>query len=298
MKKVWLLFISVTLLNGIIFLFRDYFSYHPYSTKEELYAPCDENCREKWNDFLLPYSNEAIAEAKAILNPLRIDTTSTIGKLKLIGTHLRNKFGKQGGYPSDTIHRADPLDQYKILSNDSSQKIWCGTWAQLISFFGWSQGIVNRNIEIMQPGDRHILTEYYVSELRTWAMIDLSHDIVLAQKTGKPLNTIAFLDALKTPDSIEVLTGSGEFKPLTQLPGFESVHNYYRKEFDYFYYHNTHLAIVYSPAAKFKRYFLPDSWYEIYSFNSKSNWPFYVKLVFMVTWLILVSLILIKRFHD
>lgn len=298
MKKLLLLFFIATIANGVIFIFRDYFTYQPYSSYAELYAPCGDECKQKWDNFLLPYSGESIAEAKNLLAPLRLDTARPTNRMKLISEHLRQRFAKQTGYPTDIIHRSDPIDQYKILSADTSQKLWCGTWAQLVSFFGWSHGLVCRNVEIMKPGDRHVLNEYFVPELKMWAMVDLTHDILFAEKNGTILNTVDFLNALETPDSVTIFTGSNESILLSQFVQLPTIRSYYGKNFDFYYYHTTHSSIAYRPADKVKRYFLPDSWYEIYTAKPNSNVLFYVKLVFIVGWLILGSLILVKRFHD
>jgi len=298
MKKLLLLFILATIANGVIFIFRDKFIYQPFSSYTELYAPCGDQCRQKWDDFLLPYSNNTIAEGKNLLAPLPLDSAQPLDRLKLINGHLRQRFGKQAGYPADIIHKSNPVDQYKILSSDTSQRLWCGTWAQLVSFFGWSHGLVYRNVEIMKPGDRHVLNECFVPEVQNWVMVDLTHDILFAEKNGKLLNTVDFLNALEAPDSVRVFTSSNEPIPLSQFAQISSIRSYYDKNFEYYYYHTTHLQIAYRPIEKVKRYFLPDSWYEIYSLKANSNVPFYVKLFFIVGWLILGSLILVKRFHD
>lgn len=298
MKKLLLLFLIATIINGAVFIFRDHFIYQPYSSYTKLYAPCNNECRKKWDDFLLPYSNGALAEARNLLAALHLDTAQPVDQLTMIGKHLRQKFGKQAGYPAEIIHRAAPLDQYKILASDTSQKLWCGTWAQMVSFFGWSQGIVSRNIEIMKPGDHHVLNEYYLPDKRQWAMVDLTHDVVRAEKNGRLLNTIDFVHALARPDSVIIFTGGGQKIPLHQFSQLSSIRSYYGNDFDYYFYHTTHSDVAYRSIDKIKRYFLPDSWYEIYTAKPDSNVAFYVKLGLIVGWLILGSLILVKRFHD
>ena len=100
-----------------------------------------------------------ISEAQQLLKPLRLDTAGTLSKIKAIGHHLYVKFHSQAGIPGDRMHRANPVEKYKLLTADTSQKLWCGTYAQMFSLFCFSQGILTRNVEIFKPADHHVLNE-------------------------------------------------------------------------------------------------------------------------------------------
>ena len=298
MRKRTLLFLFLTIINGIIFYFRDNFQYIQYSTYDQLYKSCDENCRQKWDDYLLPYTEASMQDARQLLKPLHLDSNSALTTLKFIGHHFYEKFHQQHGYPSDMIHTSDPVNQYKILSADTAEKIWCGTYAQMLSFFAWSNNIVSRNVEIMKPGDHHVLNECYLPEQKQWIMIDVTNNILLASKNNRFLNTQDFVAGLSQPELLTVLTADGILQPISQMKELTAIQDYYKKEFPYYYYHITHAKTVYKGSAKIRRYFLPASWYEIFSPVKRFAYLFYIKLVFIVLWIILGSLILLKRIHD
>ncbi|HEX8315287.1 MAG TPA: hypothetical protein VF609_09850 [Flavisolibacter sp.] len=299
MRRLLIFFLAVTIMNAVIVYFRDDFQFIKYSTYQELYGPCDENCREKWDDFLKPYSTASISEARKILLPLHVDKGSTLMKIQLIGRHLYARFHQQSGFPNGIIHRSSPLNQYKILSSDTTQKLWCGTWAQMFSFFCWSQNIVCRNVEIFKPGDHHVLNECYLPEQKQWVMVDLTSAILLATRNEKLLNVQDFLANLQNPDSLKIIPAGAQATQLfSGFPFNASVKSYYRREYPVYYYHITHTPTVYTGSAKLKRFFLPVYWYEIFSADNKIPFLFCIKLIVVGIWIVLGGLILVKRFHD
>ena len=298
MKKWLLLFAVLTLVNAVIFLSRDHFRYIHYATYDDLYRECKEDCVRKWDDFLLPYPKTSITEARILLNGLPFDSSTTLANLKILGSHLYGRFHGQAGYPGDAIHFADPLAQYQILSSDTSQKLWCGTWAQLFSFFGWTHQLVIRTVEIFDSANHHVLNECYLPERKQWVMVDLTGNIVLASKANRLLNVQEFIGALSHPEVVSVLTGNGEWVPLNQMKEWSFIKKYYQPAYSCYYYHLTKASVVYSTTARIKRYFLPESWYEVYSKEKRFPVLFCIKLFFIVAWLITGSLPLVKGIYD
>ena len=293
MKKRYLLLALLTILNILIYFFRDSFQFVKYSTYTELYAACDAACRDKWDDFLLPYSEASLAEARRIAKPLHLDTGTTFSKINAISQHLYLKFHKQSGYPQEIIHRSAPVEQYKILSADTAQKLWCGTYAQMVSFFCWAHGIISRNVEINKPGDHHVLNECYLPETGTWMMVDVTNNIASAEQGNKQMNAQDFVAAFEKKTAFTVRpAGTLQQKPFTDV----GLKEYYSSAYPFYYYHAPHLSLVYRTQEKIKRYFLPAYWMEIYTTQPRGNFLFYAKLFFIGLWLILAGTIVFKRF--
>src|SRR5205823_1481170 len=157
-----------------IFLFRDSFQYQPYTSYHSLYQPCDKYCSEKWSKFVKPYPASDLTEAKNILNThVRAISGSTCDKLLHIGNFIYTRFNSQQGNPTYQFLALSPLNQYKALSTSDTVKLWCGNFAEMFTLFCWSQGIICRTIEIMNPGDHHVLNESYIPETGQWVMTDL-----------------------------------------------------------------------------------------------------------------------------
>lgn len=129
-------------------------------------------------------------------------------------------------------------------------------------------------------------------------MVDLTNNIVLAVKEGRLLNTQDFIQALSYPSTVTIFTGDGTTKPLSEMTELDQIQHYYQAGFPYYYYYVTHPDGIYTMGARLKQYFLPDSWYEIFSPSPKATILFYVKLFFIASWVILGSLILVKRYYD
>ena len=62
---------------------------------------------------------------------------------------------------------------------------------------------------------------------------------------------------------------------------------YFNTRYPWFYYRRYHLASIYSPESRIRRYLSPQPWYEILQTGNKSpgNFLFYVKLVVAGLWL-------------
>ena len=294
MKKSGLLLLLLTLVNAALFFFRDSLQYIKYSTYNELYG---DSGKGKWDDFLLAYPEASLKEGRQLLQPLQLDTASTLSTIRAIGNHLYTKFNKQAGYPQDALHRATPLDCYKTLSADTTQKVWCGTYAVMFCFLCWSQNIVCRTIEIFKPGDHHMLNECWVPELKQWVMVDVTNNLIGVEKNNTGLNMQDFVKAVAQKDSLFVLSAETmEYQPFKNVAQRGGLMAYYKSGYPFYYYHLTQPAVVYRPVEKLKRYFLPDNWYEIFSLQPQSNLLFWAKPVFAGLWLLLASLMAIKKF--
>lgn len=299
MKKLITLLALATVINAAFFYFRDNFQYVKYSTYKDLYSGCDEKCRQKWDHFSEANSPAVIREAQQLLKPLRLDTAGTLSRITAIGHHLYARFHSQAGIPGDRINWANPVEKYKLLSADTSQKLWCGTYAQMFSLFCFSQGILTRNVEIFKPGDHHVLNECYIPERQQWLMVDLTNNILFAEKNGKLLNTQDFVSDRLAPAFLSILTaGTLQLQSFSLFEQKSSVNSYYKTAYPFYYYHQTDTKIVYRPSAKLKRYFLPDYWYEIFSPTKKTTTLFYAKAFFAVLWLILLTLVILKIFNK
>ena len=296
MKRKWIgLFVLLTLINVAIYLFKDHFQYIKYSTYNDLYGECNDACEQKWKSFLPHYSATDIADSKVILQSLEINSSSTtLDKIKRIGQHLYTNFHTQQGFPRDTIHKSEPPKQYKILKADTTQKLWCGTWAQMFAYFCGVENIICRYIEVFKPGDHHVLNECYLPEEKKWVMIDLTSGILLVEKNKRLLNFQEFLSAAYQTTVVDAI--NFEKKSFNRVVYKNDVVKYYSKEYPTYYYHVTNLERAYTPSEKIKRYFFPGYWCEIYSNTRHIPWLFYLKLIFIAGWLVVGSLILFKRF--
>ena len=299
MKFLLFSFFLLTIANGIIYSNRHSFQYIKYSTSSELYSHCNESCLVKWKRFLEPFPSSEMAEAKQILEPLKLDTASALSKIKQIGHLIYSKFQFQNGFPQPIIHSSTPVVQYKMLAADTAQKLWCGTYTQMFNYFCWSQNVVCRSIEIMRPGDHHVINECFLPELNKWILVDLTMGILYAEANGSLLNAQDFLTCLESNRPITVTRAESlEKQLLSAFAKKNAVSGYYNSAYPFFYYHTTSTNSVYTTASKIKRYFLPEHWYEIYSKTKKIPIFFYVKLSVLLIWLILGSIIIFKHFHD
>src|SRR5207302_7834209 len=112
------------------------------------------------------YSDSEFRQAKIISDYITASSKDVKEKLMALGSFLVDHFHSRLGKPSPSLLRASPLTQFRSLSASDTSQLWCGNFAEIFSFFCWSQGIVCRNIEIMNPGDRHVVNECYVN--RSW----------------------------------------------------------------------------------------------------------------------------------
>ncbi len=280
----------LTLLQLIIFLFRDRFQYQPYTTEAQLYAPCDGNCINTWRQFADDYPANELKQTKAIANSVLGTLNPTVTKVMALGQFLQSRFYRQLGRPRPGLLAASPFQQYKNLSGSDTVQLWCGNFAQMFSFFCWSEGIACRSLEIMKEGDHHVLNECYLPETDQWIMVDLTHNLLaVMDSSGSFLNAAAFTRLLERGSKLEAWKAYPYSVRIERLdtgtaPG--AVRSYYQSRYPVYYYHRTDNAKAYGTANKLKQYFLPLSWYDILTPERKTNALFYLKEALVLLWLL------------
>ena len=286
-NHIVVLFSILSIINIVIFFYRDKFSFHKYATYSTLYSADT----IKWKKIINDYPKQELVEAKAILDSLQINHRPTPVKVVEIGRFLYNHFHKQLGHSSDQLVSASPLNQYKILRSSDTTQLWCGNFSEMFAFFCWSEGIACRVIEIMNPGDHHVLNECYLPEIGQWAVTDLTNNNLFILNDNR--NSYANLLSLRDSSWLTVSTLQATDRAIVLHPLDTK---YYDKYFDnknpIYYYYRVNNFEIYKPIQKIKRYFLPDAWYEEVSNNRRSNWPFYIKQFFTLLWLIVVPLLI------
>src|SRR5688500_14291464 len=168
-KKVTIIFLFLTIINIVIFVFRDHFMYRPFSGYKELYECTDADCLEKWSQYKDDYPIEELKKAKHISDSVIGNSSlNTEEKIWKIGSFVHNRFKNQMGKPNQEVLSASPMNQYKMLGSSDSLKLWCGNFATIFSYLCWSQGIITRNIEIMNLADHHVLNECFIPATNQW----------------------------------------------------------------------------------------------------------------------------------
>ena len=286
-KKVTIIFLLLTIINIVIFVFRDHFMYRPFSGYKELYECTDADCLEKWNLFKNDYPVDELNQAKKISDSvIGKKSISTEEKILKIGSFVHNRFKNQMGKPNQEVLTASPMNQYNMLSSSDSLKLWCGNFATIFSYFCWSQGIVTRNIEIMNLADHHVLNECFIPSTNQWQMVDPTNNMLKLQSGEKILNLRTFKESLDKKLTVSVSHGSDSLRENLLDPQASHILNYYKPEHPHYYYHRIDNEKAFSTSNKIKQYFLPVSWYEIYKPAGVHNLPFYVKQIFILLWLI------------
>lgn len=281
-KKIAVVFISLTVINIIVFLCRDYFQYQSYSDYQALYGTCPKNCIDKWKKFVADYPGREMIQTKALTDSLLSGTLSSYDKTKQLANFIYNRFHAQEGKPAPDLNTSSPFVQYQKLSLKDSEKLWCGNYALIFAWFCWSQNIPCRIIEIMKPGDHHVLNECYIAETGRWILIDLTYNIPgIRGKNDSLLNFQELKQALKQNQDLTIFRNSGPV-----VLDRHKIFHHYLNDYPAYYYYRVNNEKVYSTMDKVKRYFLPVSWYEIYKENPGVNLVFYLKPVLFVLWIV------------
>jgi hypothetical protein len=277
-----ILFSLVTVINFAILFYRDKFIYHKYATPSSLYS----TDTLKWKKLVYDYPKKELADARIMLESLAdLKNKPETAKILEIGKLLYQRFHDRRGRPLPFTASAPPLGQFKILSASDSMTLWCGDFAAMFVFFCWAEGIPCRFIEIINPGDHHVLNECYLRESKEWVLVDVTtnHLLLFNKNRNRFENLLNVRDALSDSlqsfqvDSNEIVT-----KPF--------VRNFYDRYFGngnpIYYYYRINNFEVYKEGEKIKRYFLPVAWYEELNNAHATNFWFYVKEFFLLMWLI------------
>lgn len=287
-KPILLLFVLLTAINAVIFIYRDHFKYHPYTSYNSLYSNCDESCKTKWSGLTEIFTKDEIQEANDILisNTDIRKEKGTLEKIQIIAAFIYNKFHAQYGRPSDSVMSLSALKKYKLLLESPNEKIWCGDFASMVLLFSRSQNILCRVIEIYSSDDQHVINECYVPELKQWMLVDVTYNTLTAlSNTRQYLNVQNFRKLVNSDDPVFRISSMGSqnrFDTLDKNQPF--LLNYFKPDNEYYYYYSTDLKAVYKLKEKLKRYFLPVSWYALYKNQKKGNEPFYFKIFFSLLW--------------
>lgn len=299
-KKLWLiLFLVLTGVNLLVFFFRDHFQYRPQAIYRSLYQTCDPACAEKWSRMVDDYPASEYDEAKKIMDSVLNDSLSGFDRVLFTASFLYEKFHRQLGTPSAELAALSPLQQYRLLSTDTSQKLWCGQFAAMFTYFAWTQDVASRYIEMMKPGDRHVLNEAYIPELGRWVMVDITNNLLSIRNfNGAFLDLVAVRDSVASKSELSIYRSRERAPEKVQLNAGE-LPSYYQQKWPLYYHHRISNEAVYSFKEKIKRYFLPTSWYEIFDDKGGDNALFQVKRVLFALWLLsfFVFLISLAKFR-
>lgn len=299
---LWILFGVITGINVIVYLNREYFTLRPLKTKNELYGTCYDNCRNKWNAFSNDYSETELVQSRYLLDSLSFPAgAGTKEQIKWIGTFLYSRFKNQGGTPSSQLSSASPYQQFRLLEKNDSNKLWCGNYAFMFTWFCRSYGITSRIIEIQKTGDHHVINECYLPEERQWVLADVTNNLLLpSQKNGALLNTVSFRELIATDSLFNAYTLVNDtICNSTFKSNSFTGKNYYSPALPLYYYKRINSEKTYITKEKIKRYLLPVSWYYQYdpAAGTCFQLPYLLKLLFIICWLVVFTLLLKKLIH-
>lgn len=231
-KTLLRIFIVLSAINLIIFLFKDHFVYNEYASYNSLYSACNESCINKWGQYARDFPKQELIKATTFLD-------STIGTgnesmyitIEKVGRLLYNNFNKQLGNPVNHSF-VSPLQEYRFFITHKDEQLWCGHFADMFAFFCWAKGIPCRTVEIMNPGDHHVLNECYDDKNDKWVMVDVTNNQLLTQdETHRYLNLLDFRKSLAASSKLTVLraTDSGSiYLPLKDTTAY--LETYYKKD--------------------------------------------------------------------
>lgn len=292
------LFCILSITNITIFLIRDRFTYFPYTSYSSLYGSCKGSCINNWKQFIYDYPTGNLPEAKIIADSiLHPAPQNKIDKVLKLAGFLHQKFKSRIGKPTASLITAAPLDQYKMLCKNESAELWCGNFANMFAFFCWAEGIPCRIIEIMNPGDHHVINECYISEFNKWVMVDITTNQLLTQTIDNQLlNVLDFKTSLNDSFPLAIIKATGDsVRTDTIISKATYLKTFYKKENPLYYYYRINNAEVYDPMLKLYRYLFPASWYKIFAEKKHSNFPFYIKQFSIFLWAITGMLLIIAK---
>jgi hypothetical protein len=269
---LWLAFGLLTVMNVVIFINRKHFDYRSYSTADELYRACINNCISKWKEYVDDYPAADHQQVTLLLDQKVGQTGSTLDQIVGISNLLLSHFDDQRGVPSANLLSKTPFGQFNFLRLHPEEKLWCGNWSNMFAYFAWNRGIITRIVEIYKPGDHHVFNECYVPDLNQWVLVDLTNNIILPRNTqGKYLHGLDYANQVVLPSD-------------------------YDKTFTWYYYHRYNLDAVYSSESRIKRYLYPDPWFETLVLDKKTpgNFLFYVKLAVFGLWIAFLFMLLMS----
>jgi hypothetical protein len=296
------------LISMAIFFSRDKgFEYVRYSEMAELYPPDPTPAFiDKWNHYNKRFTAADLKRGKDLLQRFAgLDTIpSAEARMIAIGSWIHRSFYRKVGGPSATLSGlSNPLQQYDLLIQDSSQKLWCSQYRSLFGFFCTAAGLQNRYIDAV-PVDSiydgfHGLNEVYLPELKKWAMADITRNILLLKKNDDPFSAADYYEfrrAAKT-DTLTGIQGTDSLYRIFHSPvAPEPRDKYFHQGYMLRYYYTVNVPEVYTTGNKIRRYILARPWYQNYDpVRRHSNLLFRVKQFFVLLFILgLLGLIVLQ----
>jgi len=289
------------LANILFFIKRDKTgNYSKYSTYEQLYSEKNntDKQRRKWEN---PFKFISVTEKNAAYQLTKSEADITNNDLSFermvkIGTWIISKFREcKVGKPTDSLSELPMLEQLKAITERKSP-IWCGNYANMFLFFCKASSIETRIIEIINPGNHHVVNECFIPELQKWVIVDLTNNIIYCKNEKADfLNTLDLVRSSRKKEKVILYHSANDtIVSKSEEPQFMAWNNYLINKPDIFYYYKINMKEVYSSKNKIKRYLLPISFFEIYSENPVSNFWFFVRLFFIAASILLFIYLFIR----
>lgn len=283
------IFTLLTAVNAVLFLYKSHFEYKPYASEQELYAPAN----GIWRQYLSDFPSASQQATTWFLDSLfKGNDTAQLAQVNQIGSFLYRQFNDRLGKPVPDQEPRSPWEMYNFFKSDSSRKLWCGHLAMMFNYFCLARGIESRMIEIMKPGDHHVVNECYVGALQKWVLVDITYNqLQVKAGSGSPMSLVDFRGMQGTATTLLVHTANDSGRVIRPDSGY--IKNYYNSQYPAYYYLTVNPQQVYKTTEKVKRYVWPVSWYRILAAGQKSNFLFYVKQGLLIAWLL--SLLVLFR---
>ncbi len=287
-KKLVLIFIILSVLNVLIFIYREYFQFNPFKNYKELYL----NDSGNWN-IEFKKVQASLPEFESEKNKWYAPSSSTETRAIAIGNMIYASFQSKIG--SNYIKEEYEGFASEIPVLNSNNIIECGTISNVFTFYCSMEGIKSRNIEIMKPGDHHVLNEFFDDKSNKWRAMDITHGLMDVRDIHlNPLNLIELKNQVNSANSLLIKdekTGIYDTLNSSGIPGYR----FYRENHPLYYYHSgVNQEVVYSISQKIKRYVFPVSWYSIYKDKPYINLPHYFKMLTLFCWALLIPALFIK----
>ncbi|GEM_PF-2843645 len=294
MKTTRIVIVLLFIINLVIALNRNRgFAYVNALTTDDLNpAECNKECIEKWTKPNKKFLPAELENGRFILKKERVldAAFSDEDKIMRIAGYLYSKFHRQAGQPSAKLNSLQPLQQLQLLSEDTTEKLWCGNFQAMIGFLCTAAGLPNRYVEITSfaeapSGGTHEVNEVYLEKNKKWVMTDATRNMLLIKNGDTPVSASEYfqynLQAGNTRLRVLKTASNNSFIFDTLMTETKPGDSFFNKNFFLRYYYMTDLQQVYSPLQKLKRYLLPESWYAVYDpQNNYSNTRFRIKQFF------------------
>ncbi len=119
-------------------------------------------------------------------------------------------------------------------------------------------------------------------------MVDVTNNQLLTENEDHHyLNLLDFRKSLMASSTLTALraTDSGSvYSNLVDTTAY--LETYYKKDRPLLFYYRTKIGKIYTAGSKFIRYVFPQPWYAIYDTQHHSNILFFLKIFFLLLWLL------------